>query len=221
MLRWAFGYLAMAVVVAIGFGSLQGTEPPERRVAAAAAEHSVASARRARAEHLEAEDEADLEDGGLGYGSDPGDESDWEEQEDLEDVVAPDDDSDWEDQDDLEYVVEANPGGHYVIEASVNGAPVTFLVDTGASDIVLTQGDARRIGLQPSALEYTQRFATANGEVRGAPVVLRELRIGQLRLFDVEASVNKAPLGISLLGMDFLEQLSSYEVERGRLILRW
>jgi clan AA aspartic protease (TIGR02281 family) len=151
----------------------------------------------------DAEDEGDLQNDGLGYGHDQ------------------DDDSDWEDQEDLEYVVEANSGGHYVIEASVNGAPVTFLVDTGASDIVLTLDDARRIGLQPSTLDYTQRFATANGEVRGAPVVLRELRIGQLRLFNVDASVNQAPLGISLLGMDFLEQLSSYEVERGRLILRW
>jgi clan AA aspartic protease (TIGR02281 family) len=209
MLRWAFGYLAMAVVVAIGFGSLQGTEPPERRVAASAAKHSVASARRERAQQVEVEDEGDLEDDGFEDENDPEDESD------------PDDDSDWEYQDDLEYVIEANPGGHYVIEAAVNGAPVTFLVDTGASDIVLTLDDARRIGLQPSALEYTQRYATANGEVRGAPVVLRELRIGQLRLFDVDASVNEAPLGISLLGMDFLEQLSSYEVERGRLILRW
>jgi clan AA aspartic protease (TIGR02281 family) len=203
MLRWAFGYLAMAVVVAIGFGSLQGTEPSERRVAAAAAKHSVASARRERARQLEVGDEADLEEAG------------------FEDESDPDDDGDWEDQQDLEHVIEAGPGGHYVIEAAVNGAPVTFLVDTGASDIVLTLEDARRIGLQPSTLEYTQRFATANGEVRGAPVVLRELRVGQLRLFDVEASVNQAPLGISLLGMDFLEQLSSYEVARGRLILRW
>ena len=203
MLRWAFGYLAMAVVVAIGFGSLQGTEPPERRAEATAAKHSVASARRERAQQVELEDGADLEDTDLGYGSDP------------------DDESDWEDQEDLEYVVEAGPGGHYVIEASVNGAPVTFLVDTGASDIVLTLDDARRVGLQPRTLEYTQRFATASGEVRGAPVVLRELRIGQLRLFDVDASVNEAPLGVSLLGMDFLEQLSSYEVERGRLVLRW
>jgi clan AA aspartic protease (TIGR02281 family) len=198
MLRWAFGYLAMAVVVAIAFGSLQGTEAPEPRVAAPTAKHNVASARGERAQQVEGEEEDGLE-----YGRDPDDESDWESQEGLE------------------YMVEAGPGGHYVIEASVNGAPVTFLVDTGASDIVLTLDDARRIGLEPRTLEYTERFATANGEVRGAPIVLRELRIGQLRLFDVDASVNEAPLGISLLGMDFLEQLSSYEVERGRLILRW
>jgi predicted aspartyl protease len=46
--------------------------------------------------------------------------------------------------------------------------------------------------------------------VRGAPVVLREIRVGQLNLFDVSASVNEAPLEVSLLGMSFLEQLSGY-----------
>jgi clan AA aspartic protease (TIGR02281 family) len=203
MLRWALGYLAMAVVVAIGFASLQGNERPAGRVATSTTKHSVASARRERVQEVELEDQGDLEDDDRDYDRDAEDESDWEYQEDLE------------------YVVEAGPGGHYVIEASVNGAPVTFLVDTGASDIVLTVDDARRIGLQPRTLDYSERYATANGEVRGAPVTLRELRIGQLRLFDVAASVNEAPLGISLLGMDFLEQLSSYEVERGRLILRW
>ena len=174
MLRWAFGYLAMAVVVAIGFASLQGSERPERRVATAATKHS------AMRERQRAHDDAELE-----------------------------------------YVVDAGPDGHYLIEAMVNGEPVEFLVDTGASDIVLTIDDAERLGLQPATLRYTQRFATANGEVRGAPVVLRELRIGQFSLFDVPASVNEAPLRVSLLGMNFLEQLNGYEVDDGRLILRW
>jgi aspartyl protease family protein len=56
---------------------------------------------------------------------------------------------------------------------------------------------------------------------RAAPVELRELRIGQLQVFDLEASVNGGPLPISLLGMTFLQRLSSYEVAGGRLILRW
>ena len=116
---------------------------------------------------------------------------------------------------------EAGPGGHYLIEAVVNGAPVDFLVDTGASDIVLTLEDAERLGLQPETLRFTQRFATANGEVRGAPVVLREIRIGQFSMFEVPASVNEAPLGVSLLGMSFLGQLNGYQVEEGRLVLRW
>jgi len=120
-----------------------------------------------------------------------------------------------------EYVVEAEGNGHFVIEATVDGVPVTFLVDTGASDIVLTLDDARQLGFLPQTLDFSQRFQTANGEVRGAPVRLRELRIGQFSLYDLDASVNEAPLAISLLGMDFLEQLGSYQVEDGRLILRW
>ena len=74
---------------------------------------------------------------------------------------------------------------------------------------------------RPTELHFTQKFQSANGTVRAAPVALRELRIGQLRLFDLEASVNGGPLPISLLGMSFLQRLSSYEVARGRLILRW
>ena len=54
-----------------------------------------------------------------------------------------------------------------------------------------------------------------------APVVLRELRIGQYSLYDVDAAVNQAPIGISLLGMSFLDRLAGYEVDDGRLILRW
>jgi aspartyl protease family protein len=174
MLRLAFGYLAIAIVVAIGFASLPGSEWSERRVASPAAKHNAVRER------------PQPRDGG-----------------------------------DLEYVVDAGPGGHYLIEAVVNGAPVDFLVDTGASDIVLTMEDAERLGLQPETLRFTQRFATANGEVRGAPVVLREIRIGQFSLFDVPASVNEAPLRVSLLGMSFLGQLNGYQVEDGRLILRW
>jgi aspartyl protease family protein len=120
-----------------------------------------------------------------------------------------------------QYVVEAGPQGHFVIEAEVNGEPVTFLVDTGASEIVLTTADARRLGFDPQRLEFSQRFRTANGEVRGAPVRLRELRVGQFSLYDLNASVNAAPLPVSLLGMSFLERLHGYRVEDHRLVLEW
>jgi len=120
-----------------------------------------------------------------------------------------------------EYVVEAGSHGHFVIDAVVNGVPLTFLLDTGASEIVLTLDDARQLGFLPQSLEFSQRFRTANGEVRGAPVRLRELRIGQFSLYDLDASVNEAPLAISLLGMSFLDRLNGYQVKDGRLILRW
>src|SRR5918996_248067 len=122
---------------------------------------------------------------------------------------------------DLEHVIDAGPHGHFLIEAIVNGVPVDFLVDTGASHIVLSVRDARKLGFTASQLQFTEQFQSANGTVRAAPVELRELRIGQLRMFDLDAWVNGGPLPISLLGMSFLQRLSSYEVARGRLILRW
>jgi aspartyl protease family protein len=103
----------------------------------------------------------------------------------------------------------------------VNGVPINFMVDTGASHVVLTIPDARRIGFTANDLEFTQEFQSANGTVRAAPVKLRELRIGQFSLYGLEASVNGGPLPISLLGMSFLQRLRSYEVADGRLILRW
>jgi aspartyl protease family protein len=81
--------------------------------------------------------------------------------------------------------------------------------------------DAERLGFRPDNLRFTERFASANGEVRAAPVVLRELRIGQFSVFDMPASVNEAPLRVSLLGMSFLRRLHGYGVDDGRLILRW
>jgi aspartyl protease family protein len=120
-----------------------------------------------------------------------------------------------------EYVVDAGDNGHFVLDAMVNGVPISFMVDTGASDIVLTPDDAEALGFAPRSLNYSQRFQTANGVVRAAPVSLREVRIGQFSLYDLDASVNEAPLPISLLGMRFLDRLDGYEVDDDRLILRW
>jgi aspartyl protease family protein len=245
MLRWAYGYLAMAVVVAIGFAVVQGTHRAERRVVTPATEHDATSTGGVGTEDAELEgesqpeddsgyqDESDFsDDGEYQDESDPGD-GEYQGEGELEYGTPQEDPGEWENGDEwedegslehesnLEYVVQPGAGGHYVIEAMVDGAPVTFLVDTGASDIVLTMADAERLGLQPATLRFTQRFATANGEVRGAPVVLREIRVGQFSLFNIPASVNEAPLRVSLLGMSFLQQLNGYGVENGQLVLRW
>ena len=114
----------------------------------------------------------------------------------------------------------ARAGGHFVVEAEVDGTRVRFLVDTGASDVVLSPADAKRLGFAPDSLSFTKRYRTANGIVLGAPVPLGRIRIGPISVSDVAASVNGAPMTRSLLGMSFLDRLSGYEVRDGTLVLR-
>lgn len=111
-------------------------------------------------------------------------------------------------------------GGHFVVEAVIRGETIRFMVDTGASDVVLTPADAQRIGLHPATLSYTQRYSTANGIVMGAPVTLDRVRVGPIEVANVRASVNQAPMAGSLLGMSFLNRLAGYEVRDGVLTLK-
>lgn len=110
--------------------------------------------------------------------------------------------------------------GHFWAEARVNGAPVRFLVDTGASTVALSEADARRAGLNPASLRYTAQVMTAGGAARGAPVRLNHVAVGSVRLENVQAIVIEGDtLQISLLGMSFLGRLSRYEATQDRLIL--
>ena len=117
-------------------------------------------------------------------------------------------------------VYPANEQGHVVIDAAVNGAPVRLLVDTGASLVTLTPADARTAGITSGELVFNNRVSTANGSARMAPVTLREIRIGQLSIYDVPAAVLEN-LNISLLGMSFLSRLQSYEMREGKLTISW
>ena len=117
--------------------------------------------------------------------------------------------------------IRAGHGGHFLVDATVDGVVVRFLVDTGATRVVLSPEDAGRIGFHLRDRNFTERHRTAGGIVRAAPVTLRELRIGHLTVREVEASVNEAPIGISLLGMTFLNRLDGYEVRGDKLVLHW
>ncbi|MAO00597.1 TIGR02281 family clan AA aspartic protease [uncultured Roseovarius sp.] len=111
------------------------------------------------------------------------------------------------------------PDGHYYLTAEVSGVPVRFVVDTGASQIVLSQEDAERIGIDTKSLAYLGRAYTANGEVRTAPVRLENLVVGSVRHENLRAVVNEGDMGQSLLGMDYLQRFASIEITGGRLIL--
>ena len=114
----------------------------------------------------------------------------------------------------------AGADGHFHVEALINGTRLRLLVDTGASQLVLSPADARRLGLDLAGLDFRHVSETANGPVSGAPVTLREVAVGSVRLADVAASVNGAEMSESLLGMSFLSRLSGFEVSGDRLTLR-
>lgn len=109
--------------------------------------------------------------------------------------------------------------GHYYLPVQVNGEPITFLVDTGASQIVLSDKDARRAGIDPNQLNYFGRALTANGEVRTAPVRLDTLTVGPITDQNVSAWINEGELHKSLLGMDYLHRFSNIQFTDGRMIL--
>jgi aspartyl protease family protein len=114
---------------------------------------------------------------------------------------------------------DAGPDGHFRIQARVNGGRVTFMVDTGATDVVLAPNDARRIGIDPASLVFDQFAETANGTVSGAAIRLDSLVVGSIEMNGLPATVNGADMSESLLGMEFLNRLRGWRVENGVLTL--
>jgi aspartyl protease family protein len=120
-------------------------------------------------------------------------------------------------------VVEIAPdrNAQFATEIEINGARIHALVDTGASHVVLTAEDARAINidLPPSAYKVTAQ--TANGVALLAPTRLRVLRVGEIAVYNVDALVAKpGQTGITLLGMSFLKNLSSFQVADGRFVMK-
>lgn len=109
--------------------------------------------------------------------------------------------------------------GHYYLTLDINEVPVDFVVDTGATMMVLTQADARRVGLDPDSLRYLGRAFTANGMVTTADVRLSEVQLGPFVDRGVPASVNGGAMEGSLLGMSYLDGFSSMSFSDGQLTL--
>ncbi|RYH03207.1 TIGR02281 family clan AA aspartic protease [Salipiger sp. IMCC34102] len=109
--------------------------------------------------------------------------------------------------------------GHYYVQLDVNGTPIDFVVDTGASQMVLSRADALRAGLDPESLRYLGSASTANGVVRTANVRLDSVRLGPLTETDVPAVVNEGEMFGSLLGMSYLSRFSAIQIRDGELVL--
>lgn len=119
-----------------------------------------------------------------------------------------------------ELVITASVDGHFYVNGKANDKRIRFLVDTGASGIMLSPQAASRIGIDLKNLHFTQHYRTANGIGRGAPYRLKSISIGSFKFENMMVSINKSEMASSLLGMSFLERLQSFEFRGNKLYLR-
>ena len=143
--------------------------------------------------------------------------------------------------------LKSDPRGHFVFDASINGRTATLMADTGATIVVLTYEDARKVGLSPQRLDFSAQVKTANGIARVAPFMLDcsrllgritkptkrpslsaapplagigRVRVGDITVRNVQAAVaERDALSVNLLGMSFLGRLSRFEMSGGDLVL--
>jgi len=117
-----------------------------------------------------------------------------------------------------EVVLERNVQGHYVASGAINGLPVTFLLDTGATDVAIPETLAQQLQLERRGGGISQ---TANGPVAVWHTRLDDVQLGSIRLQNVRASIvpsmgQGSPV---LLGMSFLKQLE-FTQRDGHMTLR-
>jgi len=117
-------------------------------------------------------------------------------------------------------IVPRDNRGNFQVEGRVDGQPMAFVVDTGATVVALTASDAAMLGIHPAEREFTAMTKTANGTVRAAPVQLGMVEIGDLLIRDIDAIVlPDGALSDNLLGLSFLSRLRHFEYGDGKLVL--
>lgn len=110
--------------------------------------------------------------------------------------------------------------GQYRAKLLVDRNTVEFLIDTGASAIVLSNKDAVKIGVNNNDLRYNVLVSTANGETKAARYRFNEFVLGGIKRKNVTVLIaDKGDLEISLLGMTFLGSLSGFQIAGDRMIL--
>ena len=119
----------------------------------------------------------------------------------------------------IEVTLERNSDRHFYADASVNGQEIHFLVDTGASEIALTEDDAKKVGLTVEPDKYQLVGEGASGMVRGQYVQLKNVELNGIRMTDAKAVIVQGA-SISLLGQPFLENVDEIVIRKGEMVLR-
>jgi len=104
-------------------------------------------------------------------------------------------------------VLPADSRGHFMTQGAINGRPVTFMLDTGATAIALSADDAQRIGLDYSKGQRVL-MNTANGTTTGYRLRLQSVRVGDVEVYDIDAIVSQQAMPFVLLGNSFINRFS-------------
>jgi aspartyl protease family protein len=104
-------------------------------------------------------------------------------------------------------VLSADSRGHFMTQGAINGRPVTFMLDTGATSIALSADDAQRIGLDYSKGQRVM-MNTANGTTSGYKLRLQSVRVGDVEVYDIDAIVSPQAMPFVLLGNSFINRFS-------------
>ena len=115
----------------------------------------------------------------------------------------------------------ADARGHYVGDFRLNRHRVRAVVDTGATLIALNRTEARRAGIHVASKDFVYQVSTANGATRAARAIIDEVRIGSIKIRNVEAMIlDDDSLDIVLIGMSFLNRLRKFEHSGRTLVLK-
>ena len=118
-----------------------------------------------------------------------------------------------------ETVIERGAGGHFFAFAEVNGEPVRFVVDTGATSVALTEEDARRAGVAFDPARFEVVGSGASGDVRGQEVTLNAVDLDGKKMEDIHGVVLEG-LTVSLLGQNYLRRLDTVSISGDTMRLK-
>ncbi len=112
--------------------------------------------------------------------------------------------------------LQRQPDGHYHVNGAINGRPIRFMLDTGASMVSVSESVAKQAGLE---CEQDAIFTTANGKIKGCVDRQVEVAFGSYRLFDVDIAIMPNMDGIALLGMNALGKFNLQQSD-GTLVIQ-
>ncbi len=122
---------------------------------------------------------------------------------------------------DNEMMVKRAGDQHFYLYVTMNGKSIRFMVDTGASHVVVSRKLAKEIGIDVDSLKFIYTAYTANGETKTARAVAEKVNLPGLEFNKFPIDVSYFDLETPLLGIEFLSKLKSYRFQRNSLYLKY